>query len=57
MLDQNGQAQASFNIPPGTDNSLVGTTVHHAAVVIELIPNVILHAVFATNAVQVTLSA
>ena len=54
FLDANGQASASFNVPPISEPSLIGATFHHAYVVVELIPGVILHAVDTSNAVAVT---
>lgn len=53
-LGPNGTAGASFTIPQGLSASLAGTTAHHAYVVIELLPT-LLHVVFASNAVPVTL--
>jgi len=53
-LDANGKATASFVLPPGLSPNLTGTTFHHAYVVIELLPT-LLHVVFASNAVPVTL--
>ena len=48
-LDANGQASASAIVPPGTDPSLVGTTFHHAYVLVNGQVD------FASNAVPVTL--
>jgi len=36
LLDANGDADASFRLPAGTNPSLVGTSVHHAAIVVDL---------------------
>ena len=36
FLDQHGEAVASLMVPPGSDPSLAGITVHHAAVVVDL---------------------
>lgn len=53
-LDGAGKALADFTIPSGLPVSVIGTTFHHAFVVIELTPT-LLEIVFASNAVPVTL--
>lgn len=52
-LDGVGQATATFTIPPNTTQVLQGVTVSHAFVVIELIPGVLLHAPYVSEAVDV----
>ena len=53
-FDALGNSIASFTLPPGLPPSLNGLTLHHAFVVIELLPT-LLHVVFASNAVALTL--
>lgn len=53
LLDAHGAANAAFNVPMGANASLAGTTVHHAALVIDL---TLFTAVEVTNAVAVQLA-
>jgi hypothetical protein len=52
VLDLEGRASASINLPPGLDPSLAGLTLHHAYVVLAF-PGPTL--AFASNAVPLTL--
>ena len=54
-LDAQGVACASFTLPPGLPPGLSGLTLHHAFVVIELLPT-LLQVVLASNAVPLTLA-
>ena len=55
FLDLNGQATATFTIPPNAPALLAGFTVSHAFVAIELIPGVLLHAPYVSDAVDILL--
>ena len=55
VLDANGEASAGLNVPAAADPSLVGVKLHHAYLVLELIPGVTLNAVATSNPVAVTL--
>jgi len=54
-LDAQGKAQAFFSLPANAPASLNGLQLHHAYMVIELIPGVILHVVHASEAAALLL--
>jgi hypothetical protein len=54
ILNSLGQATTVFMLPPGSDPSLVGLTVHHATLVLELVGGFVTPTVV-TNAYPVTL--
>ena len=54
-LDAQGRGSATFTLPPGLPASFAGVQLHHAFVVIELLPT-LLHVVFASNPVSLTVT-